>query len=60
VAQAILSLADDPRAHGVKKLSAPPGWRLRVGEYRVICSIWDKDRFVLVERVARRNEKTYD
>jgi len=53
-------LGDDPRPPGTKKLSGSPLWRIRVGDVRVIYSVWDAQQLVVITRVARRNESTYD
>ncbi len=53
---AIAALADDPRPHGCKKLVDRPGWRIRVGNYRVIYGINDDELTVLVVAVAPRSE----
>ena len=50
-------LARDPlNAASVKKLTAHPGFRLRIGEWRVIYLL-DRDRIVIqVIRIASRGE----
>ena len=49
--------ADDPRPHGVKKLSgADRIYRIRVGDYRVVYEIEDDVLLVLVIRVAHRKD----
>jgi mRNA interferase RelE/StbE len=60
IARAVYVLADDPRPRGVRKLSGSLGWRIRVGEYRVLYTISDRERFVSVEDVLRRTTTTYD
>jgi mRNA interferase RelE/StbE len=55
----ILALALDPRPAGVRKLTGTEFWRLRIGDLRVIFSIDDEARLVVVLRVARRSESTY-
>ena len=35
-------------------------WRLRVGEYRVLYTISDSHREIMVQRIARRTTTTYD
>lgn len=62
IARAIRRLADDPRLRGVRKLrgTAAPLWRLRVGAFRVLYSISDRARLVVVSRVVRRSEDTYE
>ena len=56
----IEALCENPRPPGVKKLNGNVGWRIRVGEYRVLYTIWDKEHLVMVEGVARRTTTTYD
>lgn len=59
--RAIDSLADEPRPHVVLKLKGTEnGYRVRVGEYRVIYRVDDQERMVSVGRVRRRDESTYD
>ena len=36
IARAILALEDVPFPHGSKKLKSRDGWRIRVGDYRVL------------------------
>lgn len=54
----IRNLAINPRPHGVVKLYRNVH-RIRVGDYRVIYSILDKEKVVLISKVARRTERTY-
>jgi mRNA interferase RelE/StbE len=57
---AIGNLADDPRPHGVRKIEgAKRAYRIRVGDYRVVYEIYDKESLVLILQVARRTETTY-
>lgn len=60
VGAAITALSGDPRPHGCMKLVNSPLWRVRIGDYRVVCAIWDREREVHIVRVARRGEHTYD
>ncbi|MFI6578991.1 type II toxin-antitoxin system RelE/ParE family toxin [Nocardiopsis sp. NPDC050513] len=41
VKKAIVALADDPRPSGCKKLRGGGGYRIRVGDYRVIYDVDD-------------------
>jgi mRNA interferase RelE/StbE len=59
IAKAISALEQEPRPPGVKKLAESGLWRLRVGRYRVVYAINDKDSLVVVARVAKRTEDTY-
>jgi mRNA interferase RelE/StbE len=55
----ILALAIEPSPPGITKLTGTDFWRLRAGDLRVISSIDDAARLVVVLRVARRSERTY-
>jgi len=57
VVAALRGLAMDPRAHpNVKRLVDREGYRLRVGEYRVLFQIEDDRLIVLVLQVGHRRE----
>jgi len=58
IAEAVQTLADDPRPPGVKQLELSV-YRLRVGDYRVIYKVFDDEKVILIGRVARRSESTY-
>lgn len=53
--EAINALAVNPRPSGCKKLkNARNRWRLRIGNYRIVYSIYDKKLLVDVEAVRHR------
>jgi mRNA interferase RelE/StbE len=54
--KAITQLSDNPRPPGCKKLTARPGYRIRVGDYRVIYTIEDKMLKVFVIDIGHRRE----
>lgn len=54
----LLELEINPRPKGVKKLEQNI-YRIRIGRYRVIYEINDKDKLVVVTKVAKRDESTY-
>ena len=57
VARVIDALADSPRPHGVEKLKGEDNiFRVRVGDYRIIYQISDRQLIVLVVRVRHRRE----
>jgi mRNA interferase RelE/StbE len=57
VADALRSLANDPRPVGSRKLAGTKhDWRIRVGDYRVIYEIADSIKVVRVYRVRHRRE----
>ena len=57
---AIRNLANDPRPHGARKIEGTEkAYRIRVGAYRVVYEVYDKDSLVLLLQVVRRTETTY-
>jgi mRNA interferase RelE/StbE len=60
IASAIDDLAETPRPSNAKKLRGGLGWRVRVGEYRLIYLIFDREQLVTVEQLERRTTHTYD
>jgi mRNA interferase RelE/StbE len=56
---ALRGLSRNPRPLGVKKLRGPIH-RIRVGDWRIIYAVFDKDRLVIVGKIARRSEETYN
>ena len=59
IVAALRGLRNNPRPLGVKKLRGPIH-RIRVGGWRIIYAVFDKDGLVIVGKVARRSEKTYN
>lgn len=56
ITASIEQLETNPRPHGVKKLIGRHGWRLRVGDYRVIYTIEDNKLMIMIIRVAHRKD----
>ncbi len=56
---ALASLAEQPRSRQSVKLSGPM-YLLRVGPYRIIYALFDRDQLVLVGKIARREKDTYE
>ncbi len=56
IKQAIYSLADNPRPQGYKKLKGRDGYRIRVGNYRIIYEIFDSELVVDVIAQGHRRE----
>jgi mRNA interferase RelE/StbE len=52
----ILALREDPRPNGCLKLQGQegPGWRVRVGEYRILYRIDDDAHVVSIYRIRPR------
>ncbi|MBE0480464.1 MAG: type II toxin-antitoxin system RelE/ParE family toxin [Dehalococcoidia bacterium] len=42
----------------VKKLADSGLWRIRIGRYRIVYAIDDKDQQIIIVKVARRKEDT--
>lgn len=51
---AITSLGTDPRPPGAKKLTGRDGYRIRVGDYRVLYEIEDDKKRIRIYRVGHR------
>ena len=50
-------LAQEPRSSGSRKLQGEQNlWRIRIGDYRVIYSIDDRERIVDIVRIRHRRE----
>ncbi|PJB70793.1 MAG: type II toxin-antitoxin system mRNA interferase toxin, RelE/StbE family [Armatimonadetes bacterium CG_4_9_14_3_um_filter_58_7] len=58
VVAAIKDLGANPRPPGCRKLGGDT-YRVRVGSYRVIYTVHDISRRVVIDKVARRSEKPY-
>ena len=56
ISTAIRSLPDEPRPHGVEKLSGRDAWRVRIGDDRVIYEIHDERLLILVVDIGHRRE----
>jgi mRNA interferase RelE/StbE len=54
--KSLSALAYNPRPHGYKKLKGREAYRIRVGAYRVIYSIFDKVLIVEVIDIGHRKE----
>lgn len=57
IVNAIGDLADEPRPDGVKKLQGGNGeYRIRIGSYRVIYDINDRELMILVLHLGDRKD----
>lgn len=55
VIQKLRGLSKEPRPRGCRKIArAKRDWRIRIGDYRVIYEIDDKDKAVRIMRVLHR------
>ena len=56
IKEAILRLAENPRPSGCSKLVGREGWKIRVGNYRVIYEINAQKKEVIVLHVGHRRD----
>jgi len=56
VRDVIRTLGDEPRPIGCLKLTGREGWRIRLGDYRVIYEIDDQQRRVTVLHIGHRRD----
>lgn len=56
ISKRILSLEDNPRPSGAKKLAGREEYRLRIGDYRVLYAIDDEEDAITVFAVVHRRE----
>jgi mRNA interferase RelE/StbE len=56
VLSAINDLADNPRPQGYRKLKGRKGYRIRVGDYRVIYEIFDNVLLIEVIDLGHRKD----
>jgi mRNA interferase RelE/StbE len=57
VVRRLLSLRENPRPQGVKKLAGENDlYRIREGDYRIVYTIRDKELIVLVVKIGDRKE----
>lgn len=53
---AIALLAHDPRPPGARALRGRPGFRIRVGDYRIVYTVQDDVLVVVVVRLGHRRD----
>jgi len=56
IIEAIKNLADLPRPKGVEKIKSAGLWRIRYGDYRIVYSIDDDNKAVVILRIGHRRE----
>lgn len=56
LAEHIQALANNPRPQGCKKLTGADQYRIRHGAYRVVYSVEDERRTVLVVKIGHRKD----
>ncbi len=58
ISKAIQNLKETPRPVGCKKLTESL-YRIRVGNFRIIYWIDDKNKSIIITKAERRKERTY-
>ena len=53
---AIADLEEDPRPNGYRKLKGRDGYRIRVGDYRIIYEIYDHELIVDIITLGHRKD----
>lgn len=56
VSRVLGDLAQNPRPKGAEKLKTTELWRIRCGDYRIVYSIYDSQKLVIVRRIGHRRE----
>ena len=56
IIEAITGLEDSPRPKGYKKLKGRDGYRIKVGNYRIIYDIFDDELLVDVIKLGHRKD----
>ncbi len=54
IIEAATDLGTNPRPHGYKKLKGVNGYRLRVGDYRIIYDVNDKEIRITIVKIGHR------
>lgn len=54
--QRLLDLEEEPRPRGATKLKGEEGYRIRIGDYRVVYLVDDRQLVVDIVRIAHRRE----
>lgn len=52
----ILVMENEPRPFGAKKLKGKNAYRLRIGDYRVIYTLSEKAKEIVIESVGHRRD----
>ncbi len=56
IIEAVKNLADSPRPKGVEKIKSAGLWRIRYGDYRIVYSIDDDNKIIIILRIGHRRE----
>jgi mRNA interferase RelE/StbE len=56
IARALLALGEQPLPPGVKKLKGSEGYRIRIGDYRVLYTMDTKEKKISIFAIGHRRE----
>jgi mRNA interferase RelE/StbE len=56
IKSAILALADNPKPNGFKKLQNKDGYRIRVGDYRILYTIDNITETIFIYAIGHRRD----
>jgi mRNA interferase RelE/StbE len=56
IARRLTQLQENPRPIGIQKLTDQEGYRIRIGDYRILYEIEDKEKKVFIYRIKPRKE----
>ena len=56
IADRVRALSEDPRPAGCEKLHAQERYRVRQGRYRIVYSVDDEERAVIVVKIGHRKD----
>lgn len=59
IIESIENLKSNPRPRGCAKLEVFEGYRIRVGDFRVLYTISDKNKIITIYKVSKR-DKAYN
>ncbi|MEW6068087.1 MAG: type II toxin-antitoxin system RelE/ParE family toxin [Nitrospirota bacterium] len=57
--ETIISLSSNPRPTGSKKLTEKEGYRVRIGNYRILYTVDDKAKVIVIYRIKIKGKSTY-
>lgn len=52
----LFELKSNPRPHGCKKLHNEKGYRIRIGDYRVLYEVDDPKKTIIIYKIAHRRD----
>jgi mRNA interferase RelE/StbE len=56
ISDALDGLSRNPGPPGIKRLGGSPGYRIRSGDYRILLTVQDQNRTVIVYRIGDRKD----